>query len=272
MVAAGVLLLGVTVLWRSSGFQNGSEAASARPAASTGAPARRGVVCAPWDGAETERALATPWGGSVQVREYGSVGCPGVISVHGANPSVVWEWERTARELARQGMRVLLPNLHSDPATKPSGDAKQVLSLLDLLAIQLRNETGSSTEPERLAAPGAESAADIVVMGKSWGGGQALRYAARRPSAVKSIVLVAPMGGGESPTDWRGRGPAHIPALLLYAKDDATFSRVREEKERLLLGVLPKLRVHSIESGGHKVSSEFDPVISDFVGSKVARK
>lgn len=258
------MLLGVTVLWRSSGFQSGGEAAAE--------PASRVAACAPWDGTETERALATQWGGSVKVREYGSAGCPGIMMVHGANPSFVWEWERTARELARRGMRVLLPNLHSDPATKPSGDAKQVLNLLDLLAIQLRNETGRATEPERLAAPGAESAADIVVMGKSWGGGQALLYAARRPGAVQSIVLVAPMGGGDSPTDWRGRGPAAIPALLLYAKDDATFSRVREEKERLLLGVLPNLRVHSIESGGHKVSTEFDPVISDFVGSKVARK
>jgi len=129
VVAAGLLFVGATVLWRSSGFTvGGGEAAPARPAESVagtaattggggggggGAPANRGATCAPWAGAETERTLATPWGSSIVVREYGSAGCPGVIMVHGANPSVVWEWDRTARELARRGMRVLLPNLHS---------------------------------------------------------------------------------------------------------------------------------------------------------------
>jgi len=157
--------------------------------------------------------------------------------------------------------------VRADPETKPGGDAQKVAPLLDLLAVQLRNETGRAVDPERFAAPGMEGAADIVVMGKSWGGGQALRYAARRQGAVKSLVLVAPMGGGDMPTDWRGRAPASIPALLLYAKDDETFGRVREVKERQLLGVLPKLRVHSIPRGGHRVSSEFDPVISDFVGA-----
>ena len=55
---------------------------------------------------------------------------------------------------------------------------------------------------------GQQNSGDIIMMGKSWGGGQALRYTAVRPSVVHKIVLVAPMGGGDTPSIWRGRGPS----------------------------------------------------------------
>ena len=187
----------------------------------------------------------------------------------GANPAVRWEWEKVARELAQRGQRVLMPNLHSDPEVKPgSGDGSRLAKVLDLLVKQLRNETGRPDAEAHYSKQAQPSTADITVMGKSWGGGQALRYTAHRPGIVSQLVLVAPMGR-DSPADWRGRAPAaSIPALLLYAKDDATFAGVREVKRRVLAGVLPKLQVHQVEKGGHAVKPEYAPVIASFLGLK----
>ena len=74
----------------------------------------------------------------------------------------------------------------------------------------------------------------MVVMGKSWGGEHALRYASKRAGVVSKLVLVAPMGAGDAPSDWRGHGPAVIPALLLYADDDTSFAKVQVQSSHLM--------------------------------------
>ena len=184
----------------------------------------------------------------------------------GANPGMVWEWDEIARDLARGGRRVFIPNMHSDPQTKPGGKSR-VFDVLDLLVKQLHNETGRPDTKEQYTKKAQDSTADVTIMGKSWGGDQALRYTAHRPGIVDKLVLVAPVGKGDAPSEWRGRGPATIPALLLFAKDDMTFSGARDVKQRKLAGLLPNLQVHSIEKGGHRIRPEFSPFIISFLGS-----
>ena len=114
------------------------------------------------------------------------------------------------------GLRVLVSDFHSEPETKQSARPSQTITqVLDPLALQLRKETGhagAGASLESLKQGGAGNA-DIAVMGKSWGAEHALRYLAKRQSVVDKLVLVAPMGGGDAPSDWRGSGPAPVPAL-----------------------------------------------------------
>mmetsp|Transcript_18222 Transcript_18222/g.29108 ORF Transcript_18222/g.29108 Transcript_18222/m.29108 type:complete len:325 (+) Transcript_18222:63-1037(+) len=277
-IVAAVLLFGGGIMVHSIFYPTSAKAdmpppsppaAAVKRTSDTSAPHMKGgshVKCEPWDGAETLQTVVAPWGGGVVVRTFGSAGCRGVVMIHGANPTVVWEWERTARLLAQNGMRVLIPNLHSDPKTKPSAHGDEaVIQLLDLLAMQLHNESGRPDGSAQDLKRGQQNSGDIIMMGKSWGGGQALRYTAARPSVVHKIVLVAPMGGGDTPSIWRGRGPSGMEALLLYAQDDSTFAPTRAHKEPQLKSVLNKLQVHHIPTGGHTVSPEFDPVITSFV-------
>ena len=56
--------------------------------------------------------------GPVDALDFGCAGAPLVLCIQGksANLDVITEWEPAARELATVGLRVLLPNLHSDIA------------------------------------------------------------------------------------------------------------------------------------------------------------
>ena len=240
-----LLLMGASVLWRSySGgmvhAESRSEAASADGVAGQSS-ARLDGDCAAWDEKTAENKVEATWGGSVKVSEFGSRGCPGVILVHGASPAMSREWNEVAQQLARAGKRVLVPDFHSNPRTQPHAEpTKEIIEVLDNLAVQLRSESwrahgGRGTPPSlRDVRSGRKEQADVVVMGKSWGGEHALRYASKRAGVVSKLVLVAPMGAGDAPSDWRGHGPAVIPALLLYADDDTSFAKVQVQSSHLM--------------------------------------
>jgi len=187
--------------------------------------------------------------GQVKYKEYGKPESPLIVMIHGASesPQVVREWERTASLLSSRGFLVVLPNFHTNPATKPGSSTatQSIQKVLDQFARDKAQSTNSS----------------FIIMGKSWGGGQALRYLAKHASKVQKIVLVAPMGG-EEPSSWRSVERPKIPALLLYAEDDQVF---RPHRVSVLQALLPNLEVKTAASGGHKVLSEFDEQIANFV-------
>ena len=126
---SGVVLLGLVV-------------AVSRAARSTPA----GVVSAKQDA--TEESTSTPLG-DITVRTFGPTDGKLVIAIHGQSPTLVYEWEHVAAALASKGYRVLLPNLHSNPSTSPSGLSTEQFSQLAL----------------SLAGGGT-----ATWMGKSWGG------------------------------------------------------------------------------------------------------
>jgi len=137
------LLVGVVLVFSWTPLSSPDAISSVHPA-QVAEPERRYAGCKKWHGGEpTHSSVSAPWQGVVRVKEYGSPGCRGVIMIHGANLEKVGEWEHVARKLALDGLRVLVPDFHSDPETKPSARPLQtIIQVLDLLALQLRKETG----------------------------------------------------------------------------------------------------------------------------------
>ena len=143
--------------------------------------------------------------GPVDARSFGPPEGPLVVAIQGksANLDVVTEWEPAARELAAAGLRVLLPNLHSNAATKPGAVASADVEKI-LLCIY-----------ERAGASRA------VVMGKSWGGGEAISFAAAHPEMVRMLVLVAPSLADMSLI----ARVARLPTTLFWARCACTARR-----------------------------------------------
>jgi pimeloyl-ACP methyl ester carboxylesterase len=133
-------------------------------------------------------------------------------------------------------LRVFLPNLHSNQATRPGvvqqSDVQQIV-----LAIYQRC--------------GASSA---VIMGKSWGGGMAVEFVATHASIVNALVLVAP---ALSDLTLLGR-LITVPTTLFWARDDTV-------KEFALsshyTSAVPGLELHPAEEGGHRVLPEYLPFL-----------
>ena len=158
-------------------------------------------------------SLDTPLG-AVAAKVFGAEGGELVVCVQGksAHIDVVEEWYPTATALAAAGRRVLVPNLHSNPATKPG-----VVSSAQLSAILL-------------AACEHFKAKSIFLLGKSWGGGEALLFAASQPSLVTHLVMVAP-----SLSDASAIGRVKAPCLLFWARDDTVKAVSHAEQYKAAL-------------------------------------
>ena len=91
-ISSALVLFGGFILYSSVRLPDpastaAADAASQTPAASQ-APAKRSTKCEPniWDGNETLELVSTPWGSSVEVKAFGSVGAcsaGGIILIHG---------------------------------------------------------------------------------------------------------------------------------------------------------------------------------------------
>lgn len=115
---------------------------------------------------------------------FGGARGPVAVCVHGlTTPSFVWS--QFAEELSQMGFRVLVYDLYgrgySDRPDGHQDDAFFVQQLEDLLA------------QEKIAD-------DITLFGYSMGGVIATCYAAKHPSQIRQLVLVAPAGFGGFPS------------------------------------------------------------------------
>ena len=183
--------------------------------------------------------------GEVDVYEFGTPDPKRlVVAIQGKSSSldVIREWFTTADALAAAGWHVALPNLHSNERTKPG-------------------EIGSADVQKLIrgiyAKHGVESA---VVMGKSWGGGQAVEFAAANPDMVTRLVLVAP---ALSDTTLIER-IARLPTALFWARDDPVKSY---ELAKQYADGMEQCELHTINDGGHRIVAEYVPAIQAFVGS-----
>ena len=180
--------------------------------------------------------------GVVDALEFGEAAQPLIIMIQGksANQDVITEWLPFAKELAASGHCVVLPNLHSNPATKPgtvtSADVQKIV-----LDIFKRCNTTSA-----------------IVFGKSWGGGMAVEFAANYPDLVQSLVLVAPHLGDMS---FIAR-IADKRTLLFWARDDPVKSF---ELSSQYVGQMSHVELQAVDAGGHRVLSEYLPAMSQFV-------
>ena len=184
--------------------------------------------------------------GALDALEFGARGSPLVIAIQGksANLDVITEWEPACRLLAASGYHVVLPNLHSNERTKPgtvaASDVQQIIRGI-------------------YQHCGAETA---VVMGKSWGGGEVVAFAAAHASMVTALVLVAPHLSDVSLL----REIANVPTSLFWARDDPVKSFELADN---YTSCLSNVVLRAVDTGGHRVLDQYLPDIQAAVARAV---
>ena len=184
--------------------------------------------------------------GPVNALEFGAPEAPLIIAIQGksSNLDVITEWEAAADLLSRSGAHIVLPNLHSNEATSPG-----LVASVDLQRIILGIY-------ERWHAETA------IVMAKSWGGGEAVTFAAAHPDRVRRLVLVAP---SLSDTSLISK-ISSMPTALFWARDDGVKSF---ELSRQYMSVMSAIEMHATDAGGHRVLDEYLPLICRFLQNEL---
>lgn len=217
------------------------------------APCAAHPLCAPAAdaGAGDEGAVrmrhvycATPLGAlgvRVYTREHPAASpAPAVLALHGQRDAdaVRWEWLPHGRRWLCAARRapacVLLPNLHSNARSAPgrvrTEDDGALDAVCDALRAVLEQLVPAAPAPslgrggaDTAAVAAADTAAAVVVCGKSWGGALALAFGARHPGACARLLLACPSPELSSLPDKAAHalGGARR-ALLIWADDDAT--------------------------------------------------
>ena len=197
--------------------------------------------------------LPSAGGGSLSVSAYGDSRDELVLTVHGQNPALVNEWEETkiAQSLAERGFYVVCTNMHSNEKTKPGtlspGGFAAVMD--ELLAVLQRDS--------------------CVLMGKSWGGRNAVAFAAARPKAVRRLVLSAPAFGMDPDADAPIIAKLSMPVLLGWSEDDTVIPYRTHEAYTNASGV--NVQFASYASGGHMIIPEFGSAVLAFLGEPPAK-
>ena len=103
---------------------------------------------------------------------------------------IVREWDPFAEACAAAGFRVLLPNFHSNPRTAPG----------------LIRGVGEEDVNKLLETVISQSKDPVILMGKSWGGAMAAKFAQNHSEMVRQLVLVCPaLASGEVAKDASGK-------------------------------------------------------------------
>ena len=198
-----------------------------------------------------ERAikLSTPHG-DVEATEFGTA-VPGnfVLCVQGKSPNldVVTEWQPVARALAAAGWHVILPNLHSNESTKPGACGADDVAKVLLAAFSQFN----------ISQP-------ALLCGKSWGGGQATRFAAAHPALISRLILVAP--SLDEPSATTRLASENLPVQLFWSRDDSVVPIARAEPYTTVLAPT-LLSFVTVEAGGHRILDEYIAPILQFCGA-----
>ena len=180
--------------------------------------------------------------GPVDALVFGARGAPLIVALQGksANLDVITEWEPAAQVLAEDGYCVVVPNLHTNELTKPG--------------------TVASADVQRIVRGICDycGAKSVVIMGKSWGGGEAVLFAAAHAEMVDAVVLVAP-----SLSDMSKIGEiAKLPTVLFWARDDPVKSFALSAQ---YTSAISDVTFHAVDSGGHRVLEEYLPILRSAV-------
>ena len=183
--------------------------------------------------------------GQIQIQAFGPEHGPVIVALHGMSSAtfVIREWDSLAVRLAAAGYRVLLPNFHSNAALAP-----RLVSTIDM-------------NPVLKQILEYFHGQQVVLMGKSWGGAVAAKFAARHPALVKQLVLVCPALPALTAKKTMLR-ELNMPLLLLWAKDDwvTWFSCSQVFCENC-----PRICLRPAERGGHRVLPEYAEAILNFL-------
>lgn len=185
---------------------------------------------------------------------YGDSSAELVLTVHGQNPALVHEWEDTkiAQRLAEHGYYVVCCNMHSNARSKPGTlSVDGFVALVDDLLKSLQRDS-------------------FVLMGKSWGGRNAVAYAAARPNVVRRLVLSAPAFGMVAEADAPIIAKLTMPVLLGWSEDD-TVIPYKTHEVYTAGGSVRDIQFVSHTSGGHMLVPEFGPHVAAFLGPPPAK-
>jgi len=170
-----------------------------------------------------------------------------VLALHGRSPSTVECWHELATLVVERcegnmSCEVLCINLHSNLRTSPGNI----------------NESGGGSLflENALKALKWETA---VLMGKSWGGAEVVKFAAANPLAVQKLVLSAPATRDQEVIE---RLSSHqLPTCICWCQDDPVVDFSLSE----LYAVHPKCNVHAYSAGGHDITSGFLDEAVEFI-------
>ena len=185
--------------------------------------------------------VATPLGDvEVEVHNPGSANL--AVCIHGMNSALAHEWgDVVAAPLAQLGYRVLVPNLHSNPRTKPGTISREDFSRV------------------ALALAGGSPA---MWLGKSWGGANVAAFAADHPKAVERLVLDAPALSVSDISQIGNRlNMARAPLLLLWAEDDSVIPFNHATAWRTACS---HAQLTSVAVGGHRILEAYVETILSF--------
>ncbi len=184
---------------------------------------------------------------SVYGKLAGDPGNPLLLGLHGWSQRNGWHtWEPLMEPLADAGFCVVsvdMPGWGSSPALDavPLAGSRAVSVVIDILN-GLQKETA-------------------VLMGKSWGGGVAIKTALEYPERIRSLILTAP-----ALRNFDQLHQLQPPVLMAWAEDDPVIPIAMADR---YLSALHDIQLESYPTGGHsaaqKNSADFAPKAIQFL-------
>lgn len=186
---------------------------------------------------------------TVHVKLAGDPANPLVLGIHGWSQRNGWHtWEPLMAPLAGAGYCVVsvdMPGWGDSPALDniPLGGARAVQVVIDVM-----NGLQKST---------------AALMGKSWGGGVAIKTAVDYPERITDLVLTAP-----ALRDFDQLTRITQPVLLVWAEDDPIMPITTANK---YVSAVPDIEFIDYPTGGHSAAQNnaenFAPHVIDFLNS-----
>jgi pimeloyl-ACP methyl ester carboxylesterase len=171
---------------------------------------------------------------SVYGKIAGDPGNPLLVGLHGWSQRNGWHtWEPLMGPLANAGFCVVsvdMPGWGKSPALDafPLAGSRAVSVVIDILN-GLQKETA-------------------VLMGKSWGGGVAIKTALEYPDRVAGLILTAPALQNFAQLDELDKR-----VLMAWAEDDPVIPIANAER---YLAVLSDIRLETYPTGGHSAAQK----------------
>ena len=187
---------------------------------------------------------------TVHGKLLGDPSAPLVLGIHGWSQRNGWHtWEPLMKPLAEAGYCVVsvdMPGWGDSPAldSLPLGGSRAVQVVIDILD-GLQKSTA-------------------VLMGKSWGGGVAVKTAVAYPNRVNKLILTAP-----ALRNLDQLAQIQQPVLLTWAEDDPVIPFVMSEP---IVFAVPDIEFVAYPTGGHsaaqKNAADFAPRVIEFLAKK----
>jgi pimeloyl-ACP methyl ester carboxylesterase len=190
---------------------------------------------------------------TVHGKLLGDPSAPLVLGIHGWSQKNGWQtWEPFMEPLAAAGYCVVsvdMPGWGDSPALDklPLGGERAVEVVIDILNGLQKNTA--------------------VLMGKSWGGGVAIKTAVTHPDRISKLILTAP-----ALRNLDQLAQIQQPVLLTWAEDDPVIPFAVSEA---FISAVPDIEFVAYPSGGHSAAqknvADFAPKVIEFLNKEIGK-